>query len=100
MLGRMIPRSITTVIMAAANLTRPPSTSLSLLQTGYNAIARMVPQITREIKGLNIWKHNTIKRAITPIRIAISIADPVYAFSWVILSGSFIRVPWLSAYEK
>jgi hypothetical protein len=57
----------------------------------------MAPQITREIKGRNIWKHNTIKRAMTPIRIAMSIAGPVYAFSWVILSGSVIRIPLLMA---
>jgi hypothetical protein len=31
----------------------------------------------------------------TPIRIAISIARPVDAFSRVILSGSFIRIPLL-----
>jgi hypothetical protein len=77
MLGRMIPRSITAVIMADANLTRPPNTLLSFLQAGNNAIARMVPQITGEIKGFNIKKHSVIKRAITPIRIAISIAGPV-----------------------
>jgi hypothetical protein len=82
MLGRMITRSVTTVIMIAANLTRPPSTPLSPLQRGKKAIARMVAQITREIKGLNIWKHSAIKRAIRPIRIAISIAGPVDDFSW------------------
>jgi hypothetical protein len=57
----------------------------------------MVAQITREIKGLNIWKHNAIKRAIRPIRIAISIAGPVDDFSWAVLSGSLIRIPLLTA---
>ena len=92
MLGRIIQRSKTAVIMADANLIRPPNTPLRLLQAGNRAIARMVPHITGEIKGLKILKHRAIKRAITPIRIAISIAGPVYAFSRVILSGSFIRI--------
>jgi hypothetical protein len=93
MLGRMIHRSITAVIMAAASLTRPFSTLLSLLQAGNNAMARMIPHTTGEIKGLKILKHSAIKRAITPIRIAMSIAGLMYAFSRAILSGSFIRIP-------
>jgi hypothetical protein len=93
MLGRMIPRSITAVMMVDANLTRPPNTPLSLLQAGYNVIARIIPHITGEIKGLNILKHSAIKRAMTPIRIAISIAGPTYDFSRVILSISPISIP-------
>jgi hypothetical protein len=80
MLGRMIPRSITAVMM-------------SLLQAGYNVIARMIPHITGEIKGLRIVKQSAIKRAMTPIRIAISIAGPMYVFSRAILSASFIKIP-------
>jgi hypothetical protein len=91
----MIHKSITAVIMAAASLTRPLNTLLSLLQAGNNAMARMIPQTTGEIKGLNILKHRAIKRAITPIRIAMSIAGPMYVFSPVILPGSFIRIPLL-----
>ena len=53
----------------------------------------MVPQITGVMNGLNIWKHQAIKRARTPIRIAISIATSMYDFSWVILSGWFIMLP-------
>jgi hypothetical protein len=45
------------------------------LQTGYKAMAMMVPQITGVMNGLNIWKHQAIKRASTPIRMAISIAN-------------------------
>jgi hypothetical protein len=63
MLGRMIPRSITAVMMAEANLIRPPKKLLSLLQAGYNVIARMIPHITGEIKGLRIVKQSAIKRA-------------------------------------
>jgi hypothetical protein len=75
MLGRMIPRSITAVMMAEANLIRPPKKLLSLLQAGYNVIARMIPHITGEIKGLRIVKQSAIKRAMTPSFIKIPPAD-------------------------
>jgi hypothetical protein len=56
-------------------------------------MARIVPQTTGVIKGLNIVKHNAIRRAMTPIRIAISIAGPMDALSMAIFCGSLIRNP-------
>ncbi len=56
----------------------------------------MVPQITGVMNGLNIWKHQAIKRDRTPIRIAISVANPKYDFSWAILSGWLIMFPLLN----
>jgi hypothetical protein len=53
----------------------------------------MAAQITSVMKGLNIWKHQAIKMARTPNRIAISIAICMYDCSWVILAGWFIMVP-------
>ena len=47
-------------------------------------MAIMAPQTTSVINGLNIWKHQAIKRAKIPIRIAISIAFSTYDFSWII----------------
>jgi hypothetical protein len=93
MLGRMIPRSITVVMIADANLIRPPNKLLSFLQAGYNVIARMIPHSTGEIKGLRIVKQSVIKRAMTPIRIAMSIAGPMYVFFSGKLTASFIRIP-------
>jgi hypothetical protein len=84
---------MTAVMMADANLTRPPNMPLSLLQAGCNVIARMIPHITGEIKGLKKMKQSAIKRAMAPIRIAMSIAGPMYVFSWVFFSASFIRIP-------
>ena len=60
----------------------------------------MVPQITGVMNGLNIWKHQAIKRARTPIRIAISMANSMYDFSWVILSGWFIMFSPVSANSR
>ena len=85
--------TILAIALYPANLTRPPNKPLSLLQAGYKAIARMVPHTTGVMKGRNILKHSAIRRAITPIRIAISIAGLVYAFSMATFSGSFIRIP-------
>ena len=56
----------------------------------------MAPKITGVMNGLNIWKHQAIKRVRTPIRIAMSIAISMYDFSWVILAGWFKMVPLLA----
>jgi hypothetical protein len=92
MLGKIIQRSITAEIMIDASLMRSPRTPLSLLHAGNNVIARIIPHITGEIKGFNIVKHITNTRAITPIRIAISIAGAVCAFSRVVSFGSLISI--------
>ena len=60
-------------------------------------MAMMAPQITGVMNGLNIWKHQTIIRDRTPIRIAMSIANCMYDFSWVILSGWFMMFLLLDA---